>query len=98
MANETNSNAPAASEAADARHQHQDGFSRPRASDQRWAMISRRIRCLMDLLVVLVSDHHQPSSSIALASFGSAVLIRARHGEWAIGRGDRGIRYRAAVQ
>ena len=25
-------------------------------------------------------------------------LIRARHGEWAIGRGDSGIRYRAAVQ
>ena len=26
------------------------------------------------------------------------MLIRARHGEWAIGRGDSGIRYRAAVQ
>jgi hypothetical protein len=26
------------------------------------------------------------------------MLIRARHGEWATGRGDRGIRYRAAVQ
>jgi hypothetical protein len=25
-------------------------------------------------------------------------VIRARHGEWAIGRGDSGIRYRAAVQ
>jgi hypothetical protein len=26
------------------------------------------------------------------------MLIRARHGEWAIGRGDSGIRYHAAVQ
>jgi hypothetical protein len=26
------------------------------------------------------------------------MLIRARYGEWAIGRGDRGIRYRAVVQ
>ena len=26
------------------------------------------------------------------------MLIRASHGEWAIGRGDSGIRYRAAVQ
>ena len=26
------------------------------------------------------------------------VLICARHGAWAIGRGDRGIRYRAVVQ
>jgi len=26
------------------------------------------------------------------------MLILARHGEWAIGRGDRGIRYRAVVQ
>ena len=26
------------------------------------------------------------------------MLIRARHGEWAIGRGDSGIRYRVAVQ
>jgi hypothetical protein len=26
------------------------------------------------------------------------MVIRARHGDWAIGRGDSGIRYRAAVQ
>ncbi len=26
------------------------------------------------------------------------MLIRARYGEWAIGRGERGIRYRAVVQ
>jgi hypothetical protein len=26
------------------------------------------------------------------------MLIRARYGEWAIGRGDRGLRYRAVVQ
>ena len=26
------------------------------------------------------------------------MLIRARYGEWAIGRGDHGIRYRAVVQ
>jgi hypothetical protein len=26
------------------------------------------------------------------------MLIRARHGEWSIGRGDRGIRYRAHAQ
>jgi hypothetical protein len=26
------------------------------------------------------------------------MLIRARYGEWAIGRGDSGIRYRAVVQ
>ncbi len=26
------------------------------------------------------------------------MLIRARYGEWAIGRGDRGVRYRAVVQ
>jgi hypothetical protein len=38
----------------------------------------------------IVNDH--------TAADGVMTVIRARHGEWAIGRGDSGIRYRAAVQ
>ena len=50
-------------------------------------------------------DHGGASQCTPTASWASEELvnrvmtvIRARHGEWAIGRGDRGIRYRAAVQ
>jgi hypothetical protein len=41
-----------------------------------------------------------PTASWASEELVNTVMtvIRARHGEWAIGRGDRGIRYRAAVQ
>ena len=39
-----------------------------------------------------------PTASWASEVIRVMMLIRARHGEWAIGRGDRGIRYRAAVQ
>jgi hypothetical protein len=41
-----------------------------------------------------------PTASWASEELVNRVMtvIRARHGEWAIGRGDSGIRYRAAVQ
>ena len=50
-------------------------------------------------------DHRGAPQCAPPASWASEELvnrvmtvIRARHGEWAIGRGDRGIRYRAVVQ
>ena len=41
-----------------------------------------------------------PTASWASEELVNRVItvIRARHGEWAIGRGDGGIRYRAIVQ
>jgi hypothetical protein len=50
-------------------------------------------------------DHRGAPQRAAPASWASEelvnkvmMLIRARYGAWAIGRGDRGIRYRAVVQ
>ncbi len=42
--------------------------SPPRPGEKRWAMISFRMRRLIDLLVVPAAVHHQPSRCIALAA------------------------------